>query len=80
MTGTKLTIQEYEKISPLASITDKDGRKYFYYVPTEFTLWRVQTLFSKEPETIKWINNFNTEDIFIDIGANVGIYTIYAAV
>lgn len=76
----ELTIQQYEKIIPIASITDEDGRKYFYHVPTQFTLWRAQTLFSKEPETIKWINAFNAQDIFLDVGANVGMYTIYAAV
>ena len=80
MMGKELTIQQYEKIIPIASITDEDGRKYFYHVPTQFTLWRAQTLFSKEPETIKWINGFNAQDIFLDVGANVGMYTIYAAV
>ena len=50
--GKELTIQQYEKIVPIASITDEDERKYFYHVPTQFTLWRAQTLFSKEPETI----------------------------
>ena len=80
MTEKELTIKEYEKINPLAAVTDEDGRKYLYHVPTEFTLWRVQTLFSKEPETIKWIDSFDSEDIFLDIGANIGIYTIYAAV
>ena len=80
MTKKELTIKEYEEINPLAAITDKDGYKYLYHAPTEFTFWRVQTLFSKEPETIGWINSFDSKDIFLDIGANIGIYTVYAAV
>ena len=42
---------------------------------------RVQTLFSKEPETIEWIDNFNSQEdiIFWDIGANIGLYSLYAA-
>ena len=47
---------------------------------------KVKTYYSKEPETLSWIDNFdiyrksNSEDlIFWDIGANVGLYSIYAA-
>jgi len=40
--------------------------------------WRFKTLFEKEPETIDWINSFRKEDVFWDIGANVGIYSIWA--
>ena len=41
--------------------------------------WRVQTLFTKEPETIEWIDGFSEGDVFWDIGANIGIYALYAA-
>jgi FkbM family methyltransferase len=41
---------------------------------------RVDRLFNKEPETIAWINSMNQSAIFYDIGANIGLYTIYAAV
>lgn len=40
---------------------------------------RINTLFIKEPTTIEWIKHFSTTDIFFDIGANVGMYTIFAA-
>jgi len=50
-----------------------------YNVVNENTLWRAQTLFVKEPITIEWIRSFNQDKIYFDIGANVGIYTIYAA-
>lgn len=34
----------------------------------------------KEPEVIYYINTFlNTDDVFFDIGANVGVFSIYAA-
>lgn len=42
--------------------------------------WRYATLLEKEPETIEWIDSFQPDDLFWDIGANVGIYSIYAAV
>ena len=41
---------------------------------------RVKTIFKKEPITIDWINKFKKNSIFWDVGANIGIYTIYAAI
>lgn len=41
---------------------------------------RVDRLFSKEPETIKWIKKIPEGSVFFDVGANIGVYTIYAAV
>ena len=41
---------------------------------------RVRTLFSKEPITLAWIDSFAEGETLFDIGANVGMYTIYAAV
>jgi FkbM family methyltransferase len=41
---------------------------------------RIRTLFSKEPITLAWIDTFARGETLFDIGANVGMYTIYAAV
>lgn len=41
---------------------------------------RVDRLLIKEPETIKWINTFSEDSVFFDIGANIGIYTLYSAI
>jgi len=41
---------------------------------------RVETLETKEPETVRWIaEHFGAGDTLFDIGANVGIYAILAA-
>ena len=40
---------------------------------------RIRTLFSKEPITLAWIDTFARGETLYDIGANVGMYTIYAA-
>ena len=57
-------------------------RKINFFVPNQLVDFRVNTYFSKEPETIEWINEFNTskEIIFWDIGANIGLYSIYNAI
>jgi FkbM family methyltransferase len=41
---------------------------------------RVRSLFSKEPITLAWIDSFADGETLYDIGANVGMYTVYAAV
>ena len=54
-----------------------------FFVPNKLTHYRASTILNKEPETIEWIENFekknNEKIIFWDIGANVGLYSIYAA-
>ncbi len=57
------------------------GKEIIFFVPNHLTNWRVDNFFTKEPETIEWINKFSNKDeiIFWDIGANIGIYSLYAA-
>lgn len=41
---------------------------------------RVESLYIKEPTTIAWLDAMGPDDVLVDIGANVGMYSIYAAV
>lgn len=50
-----------------------------FYISNRLTLWRVNTLYEKEPETIEWIDSFDENSIFWDIGSNIGLYSVYAA-
>jgi FkbM family methyltransferase len=52
-----------------------------FYTPNKITEWRVNTFFEKEPETLEWIDSFDIKSniIFWDIGGNIGLYSIYAA-
>jgi len=43
------------------------------------TQWRAQTIMSKEPDTVAWIEEFAADDVLVDIGANVGLYSLCAA-
>ena len=51
-----------------------------FYIPNSLSHWRALTLFSKEPGTIKWIDSFKKNEIFWDIGSNIGIYSLYASI
>ena len=57
------------------------NKKVNFFVPNQITQWRVETFFTKEPETLEWIDSFDDSKkiIFWDIGANIGLYSIYAA-
>jgi FkbM family methyltransferase len=55
-----------------------DGDIKFTYT-NKVSYWRYSTLYTKEKDTIRWINSFKKNCIFWDIGANIGIYSIYAA-
>ena len=62
-----------------------DSLKYFdkevkFYTPTKKTAGRVKKIFKKEPITITWMDNMKQGDIVIDIGANVGMYSLMSAV
>jgi FkbM family methyltransferase len=41
-------------------------------------VWRCKTYETKEPETLDWIDGFAKGDVLFDIGANIGIYSLYA--
>lgn len=58
-----------------------NNKKTNFFVPNQIIQWRVNTIFSKEPETIEWISKFKNKNkiVFWDIGANIGLYSIYAA-
>ena len=56
-------------------------KEIIFFAPNLIIKWRVDTLLSKEPNTLKWIDNFqNNKKILWDIGANIGLYSIYAAI
>jgi FkbM family methyltransferase len=75
----QITIEQYEQINPAATLT-VDGKSLVYCTPNRRALWRVQTLFTKEPDTIQWLNGLAPGSVLYDIGANVGMYSLYAAV
>lgn len=58
------------------------NKKKIFFTPNYVTNYCVNTFYTKEPETLEWIDKFNKNGkiIFWDVGANLGLYSIYAAV
>ncbi len=56
-------------------------QKLKFYTPTRIASFRAYTFFSKEKDTLEWIEKHgDTNKVFFDIGANMGVYTLFYAV
>lgn len=73
-----MNVNLLERMHPTYHVSVGTNRLQFY-CPNNMSLWRAKTLFTKEPDTIDWIDSFSRHDILYDIGANVGVYSLYAA-
>lgn len=73
-----LTLEQYEQLNPRCEVSHA-GVQMVFSTPSVMTRWRVETIHEKEPCTLEWIAGFAPGDVMIDVGANVGMYTIWAA-
>jgi FkbM family methyltransferase len=53
--------------------------KLEFTVPNSLNNFRVETFSTKEPETLQWIDDIPQMSVIWDIGANIGLYSCYAA-
>jgi FkbM family methyltransferase len=58
---------------------EHEGVRLAFAVPNYTNSWRVSLFSTKEPETLEWIDAFSEGSVLWDVGANVGIYSCYAA-
>jgi FkbM family methyltransferase len=56
-----------------------DGRRYRFIADSLHSYERARELLRKEPDTIAWLrDNLRPTDVFLDIGANIGTFSIFA--
>ena len=57
-----------------------DGERYRFVADSLHSYQRAKEFLSKEPQTIDWLRrNVRPTDVFLDIGANVGTFSLFAA-
>jgi FkbM family methyltransferase len=56
-----------------------DDIKLKFVAPNPLNIYRINTFDKKEPETLEWIRAIPLNSILWDVGANIGLYSIYAA-
>jgi FkbM family methyltransferase len=55
------------------------NKKFLFYIENYHCFKRYSTLMTKEKSTIVWLNRIKQNEVLWDIGANIGIYSLYAA-
>ena len=58
---------------------EHDGVSMQFSCPNPLSYYRYNTFSTKEPNTLKWIDSMPQNSVFWDVGANIGIYSVYAA-
>jgi FkbM family methyltransferase len=58
---------------------ERDGTRLELIAVNDITLWRARTILDKEPGTVAWLDEFQAGEVLLDVGANVGLYSLMAA-
>lgn len=59
-------------------LTEHGTKSFYLYTPNHICNFRHSTFSTKEPEMLEWIEEYGG-GVFFDIGANIGIYSLYYA-
>src|ERR1700686_2346137 len=79
--GMRLRVDVLERLTEeTVSVTTIPGNQIRFYTPSPLLLSRAASVLSKETDTIQWIDGFEDGAVLWDVGANVGIYSLYAAI
>lgn len=73
-----MNLDEYEALQPHVTY-NFDGMSIVFLTPNKQCAWRVETLDTKEPDTIAWLAKMKPGETLWDIGANMGQYSMIAA-
>lgn len=66
--------------SPSIAELEFEGVKVKFAAANASIAWRAQSFYTKEPDTVAWLQRMPKDSVLLDVGANIGIYTLTAAV
>lgn len=73
-----LTTEIVQAIQPVATVTTKHGPLLCHCGHGRLS-WQARSFHTEEPQTVAWLDTLRETDVLWDVGANVGLYSIYAA-
>jgi len=68
-----------QRLDPQVAVDLGGGKRLSFRTGHGRLVWRAGSLLQEEPMLIEWINTFNSDDVFYDVGANMGGFSLYAA-
>lgn len=79
MSAVRAVVKRLIGWSPRRIEIQDDGRSYVFVCENGLEEWRARTLLEKEAGTVAWIKqHVKPGQVFLDVGANIGLYTILA--
>jgi len=77
--GRYLSQQMVDAAMSQQSVVQYGAHRMTFAVPNWLNHYRVTTFATKEPETLEWIESIPLGAVVWDVGANVGLYSVFAA-
>ena len=77
--GRRITTLFLEKVWNQVEKVETPKGPIFFATPDWLSKYRANSLYQKEPETIAFLNSLSKDSVLWDVGANIGIYSIYGA-
>lgn len=69
-----MNLEEYQALQPNLKF---EGITFL--TPNKQCAWRVETLETKEPDTMAWLRAMKPDEVLFDVGSNMGQYSMIAA-
>jgi FkbM family methyltransferase len=76
--ANRLTCALAEEFAPMKHASSPT-ETFILHCPSQIARYRAETFFTKEPDTIEWIGQIPPGETLLDVGANVGVFSLYAA-
>lgn len=76
--GRRISTLFLEKVWARTEKVKTSKETILFAAPDWLSKYRADSFYQKEPETIAFLNSLTKDSILWDVGANIGIYSIYA--
>ena len=77
--GQYIYQQVIDTVMNRIGVVNYHSHRLVFAIPNRLCQYRIDSFATKEPETLEWIESIPEDSILWDVGANVGLYAIYAA-